>query len=110
MKQKQDDLSSDRNEPLLYKHNGELTSESLKQLILLHKQGYIKGGYSLMIYGGNQFHPADTFAEIEEFSYSADNKTLLLNVWMYGHLSILKIVSQRGFKVYNESFEIEVSF
>ncbi len=88
-------------EPLLYEHNGELTPKALEQLILLHTQGYIKGGYSLMIYGVNQFRPADTFAEIEEFNYSTDNKILLLNVWMYGNLSIIKIVSPCGFKVYN---------
>ncbi|OKH30042.1 hypothetical protein NIES2101_42765 [Calothrix sp. HK-06] len=75
--------------------------------MLLHSQGYIKGGYRLIIYGINQFRPADTFAEIEKFNYSADNKTLLINVWMYGNLSILKIISPHGFKVYNDSFEIE---
>ncbi|WP_233786935.1 hypothetical protein [Dulcicalothrix desertica] len=82
-------------------------NHALEQLILLHRQGYIKGGYRLMIYGTYQFRPADTFAEIEKFNYSTDTKTLLLNVWMYGHISILKVVSPRGFKVYDDSFEIE---
>lgn len=106
-KQKQENFSHEYNDSLVFEHNGELTTEALEQLILLHKQGYIKGGYSLIIYGANQFCPANTFAEIENFNYSTDNKTLLINVYIYGHLSILKVVSPRGFKVYNDSFEIE---
>ncbi|BDA71817.1 hypothetical protein CAL7716_059830 [Calothrix sp. PCC 7716] len=74
-KQKQENFSHEYNDPLVFEHNGELTTEALEQLILLHKQGYIKGGYSLIIYGANQFRPADTFAEIENFKANSTART-----------------------------------